>query len=267
MENFTLITGATGGLGKAFSEKCAKRGDNLVISGTKQERLDELKKEINTKYPEIKIVAMACDLSDENERVKFFDAVKKQKININFLINNAGLIVEGDFINMSDEDALKVIKVNCEGTIDFTQKVIKARDDRMPLHIITVASLAGYYPMPHMAMYAATKAMLKSFMVALALEMKDKNVFITTVCPSGIYTSDAMKEAIKAQGFNGKITANTPEQVAEFALKASKKHKIIVVPKAVNRFVKFISKFPSEKSLAKTTGRMWKKSQDKRNIK
>lgn len=267
MENYTLITGATGGLGKAFACACAKRGDNLVLSGTKQEKIDALKEEISGQFKDVKIIAKACDLSDDNERVKFFDFIKKQKININFLINNAGMIVEGDFINMSDEDALKVIKVNCEGTIDFTQKVIKMRDEKSPLHVITIASLAGYYPMPHMAMYAATKAMLKSFMVALAYEVKDKNVFITTICPSGIYTSDAMKEAIKAQGFNGKITANTPEEVAEFALKASLKHKVVAVPKAVNRFVKFVSKFPSEKSLAKTTGRMWKKSQDKRNIK
>lgn len=267
MENYTLITGATGGLGKAFALLCAKRGDNLVLSGTKQEKVDVLKKEIGDQFPEIKLIAKSCDLSDECDRLNFFEFIKSKKINVNFLINNAGLIVEGDFINMKDEDALKVIKVNCEGTVDFTQKVIKMRDQKQSLHIITVASLAGYYPMPHMAMYAATKAMLKSFMVALALEMKDQNVFVTTVCPSGIYTSDAMKEAIKAQGFNGKITANTPEEVAEFALKASKKHKVIVVPKAINRFVKFVSKFPSEKSLAKTTGRMWKKSQDKRNIK
>ena len=121
--------------------------------------------------------------------------------------------------------------------------------------------------MPYMAMYAATKAFLKSIMVALSVELKDKQVYITTICPSGIPTSDAMKEAIKAQGFNGKITMSTPEEVAKLGLKAMKKHKTVVIPKSINRFVRFVSRFASEKGLAKTTGKMWKKSQDKRNFK
>ena len=121
--------------------------------------------------------------------------------------------------------------------------------------------------MPYMNIYAATKAMLTNFMIALNYEMKGKNVFITTICPSGIPTTDAMKEAIKSQGIGGKLTMCTPEKIAALSMKASKKHKVVYVPKAINRFVKGISKLCSAQALAKIVGKRWKKSQRKRNFK
>lgn len=263
----TLITGATGGLGRAFVHECAKKGQDLVLSATNQERLEAFADELRKEYSGLNVVCKACDLSLETDRANLMAFLGQNNITIDFLINNAGYIAEGEFLAHSDEEIMKIVRVNCEGTIDLTQKIIKARDKAAPLNILTVSSMAGFYPMPYMAIYAATKAFLKSIMVALSVELKDKNVFITTICPSGIPTTDAMKDAIKAQGFNGKITMSSPEDVAKLGLKAMKKHKALVIPKSVNRFVRFVSRFAGERALAKTTGKMWKKSQDKRNFK
>lgn len=267
MDKYTLITGATGGLGGAFVNECVKRKHNLVLTGTKVAVLDAIKEKLNNENPEIKVIVKPCDLSNERDRKDFFDYLKENNIQINFLINNAGYIAEGEFLSHSDEEIIKIIRVNCEGTLDVTQKVIKARDEEDSLHIITISSLAGDYPMPYMAIYAATKSMLTNFMMALSYELKDKNVFITTVCPSGIPTTEAMKEAIKSQGMGGKMTMCTPEKVAELSMKASSKHKQLLVPKAINRFIKGISKLCSDKALAKIVGKRWKKSQAKRNFK
>ena len=127
--------------------------------------------------------------------------------------------------------------------------------------------MAGYYPMPNMATYAATKAMLKNFMIALSKEMKGKGVYVTTICPSGIPTTDAMKEAIKSQGVAGKMTACSPEKVAKISMKASRKHKTVVVPKLVNKFILILSNLVGDRALSSVTGRMWKKSQEKRGFK
>ncbi len=267
MEIFTLITGATGVLGGAFARKCAENGNNLILTGSNQVKLDKIENEIKTNFPNLKVLAKTCDLSDEMSRKNFFDFIDESEAKVNMLVNNAGYIAEGDFLSFSDEEVLKIIRVNCEGTTDFTQKVIKSRDDRMPLSIITISSMAGDYPMPHMSMYSATKAMLTNLMVALNDEMKGKNVFVTTICPSGIPTTDAMKEAIKAQGFGGKITACSPEKIAEIALKASKKHKVIVRPKTINKFLCAISRPISEKTKSRIVGKRWKKSQKKRERK
>ncbi len=263
---YTLITGSTGGLGGAFAHECAKRGDNLFLTGTNQTKLDKIVADITATYPSIRVMSRTCDLSVAEDRSEFVDYLKTNNVQVNFLINNAGYIAEGEFLRHSDEEVIKIIRVNCEGTVDITQKIIKNRDQSCPLHIITVASLAADYPMPYMAIYSATKAMLKNFMVALNYELRGKNVFITTICPSGIPTTDAMKEAIKAQGMAGKMTMSLPEDVAKLALKASAKRKVVVVPKGINRFIKGISKPLSENALAKVVGKRWKKSQDKRNF-
>ena len=142
MAFFTLITGATGGLGSAFVRECAKRGDNLILTGTKANVLESICQEIQNEFPNIKVICRTCDISSEAERAEFFNFLKSENKQINFLINNAGYIAEGEFLSHLDQEIMKIIRVNCEGTIDITQKVIKARVESEPLHIVTVASMA-----------------------------------------------------------------------------------------------------------------------------
>lgn len=267
MAVYSLITGATGGLGKAFVFECANRGDNLILTGSNQTKLDRIVDDVKAAFPGANIFSKTCDLSSLDSRNEFFNFIEENNLKINFLINNAGAIIEGEFISHSNEEILRAIRVNCEGTIDITQRVIKKRNKDESLHIVTIASMAGYYPMPYMATYAATKAMLKNFMIALNKEMKGKNVFITTICPSGIPTTDAMKEAIKSQGIAGRMTACSPEKIAKISLKASKKHKVVVVPKIINKFILVLSNLVGDRALSSVTGRMWKKSQEKRGFK
>ena len=267
MEKFSLITGATGGLGKAFVLECAMKGDNLILTGTNQTKLDNITNEVKKDFPNIKVLSKTCDLSLSESRDEFFRFLDENEVEINFLVNNAGYIIEGEFLSHNDEEIIKAIRVNCEGTVDMTQRVIKRRNLEEKLNIITVSSMAGYYPMPYMAIYAGTKALLKNLMIALNKEMKGKNVYITTVCPSGIPTTDAMKEAIKSQGVAGKMTACSPEKIAKISMKASKKHKVVVVPKTINKLIVVLSGIVGDKGLARITGRMWKKSQDKRGFK
>ena len=125
---------------------------------------------------------------------------------------------------------------------------------------------SAFQPIPHMGVYAATKSFLLSIMTAIAIELKDKNVAVTTSCPSGMATTDAMKESIKSMGLNGKLTTLSAIKVAKISLKALKKKKIIVVPGAFNKFVEAVSRPFTQTFLAKTTGKMWKKSQAKRHF-
>ena len=103
-------------------------------------------------------------------------------------------------------------------------------------------------------------------MTALKVEWKNKNIVVTTICPSGMATNKEMAESIKSMGFNGKITTLPAEKVAKSGLKALKKKKAIVIPGAMNKIIYFFSKFFSPYFLAKTTGKIWKKSQQKRGF-
>ena len=192
--------------------------------------------------------------------------IKKSKLVVNKLINNAGVIIEGDLLKFSNDEIENAIMVNCVGTIDLTRKIFENRCENQKLEILTVSSQASFQPMPHMAVYGATKSFLTSMMTALKVEWKDKNVVVTTLCPSGMPTNKEMIESIKSMGFNGKITTLPAEKVAKIALKALKKKKSIVVPGVINRVIYFFSKLCSPYFLAKTTGKIWKKSQQKRGF-
>ena len=270
MKNFTMITGSCGGLGGAFVELCLKNKENLLLSGTNQARLDKLVEGLKEKYQEelsvIEMKTIVCDISKLEDRENVVEFIKKENIAVTRLINNAGFIIEGDLLRFEDDEILKAIDINCKGTLDLTQKIIKARDESQKLEILTVASLASVYPIPHMAVYAATKSFLVSMMTALSVELKDKNIVFSTVCPSGIATTDAMKESIKSMGLGGKLTTLSTEKIAKIALKGLKKKKAIVVPGVINKLISVVSKVFSLKFLAKTTGRMWKKSQSKRGF-
>lgn len=264
MDYYTLITGASGFLGSAFARECASLGHNLILTGTNGVKLDKIVSEIESGYKNVKVLSKICDLSKSESRNEFFEYIKENNASVNLLINNAGYIAEGDFLSFQEQDLLNIIRVNCEGTVDVTQKVIRMKGEH-PLSIITISSMAGDYPMPHMSMYSATKAMLTNLMVSLAYEVKSQGIYVTTICPSGIPTTKAMQDAIKSQGFGGKITACSPEKIVKVALKASKKHKILVRPKMINAFLGVISRPLSEKFKAKIVGKRWEKSNKKRN--
>ena len=270
MKNYTLITGACGGLGKSFVKLCLKNKENLLITGTSEKKieilLEELKNEFGDEFKNLDIKSVVCDLSKKANRENLIKFIIENNICINKLINNAGLIIEGDLLRFEDDEILKAIEINCVGTLDLTQKIIKIRDENQKLEILNVASVAAYYPIPHMAVYAATKALLISIMTALSVELKNKNIVICNVCPGGMATSDAMKASIKSMGIGGKLSTLSTDKVAKIALKALKKKKANVVPGFFNKVLAFLSRLFSKKFMAKSSGKIYAKSQAKRNF-
>ena len=265
-DNFTLITGACGGLGRAFVEACAENGENLLLSGTNINRLMELNQIVNKRYPNIITKIFKCDLANKDEREKFLNFILENNVNVNRLINNAGVIIEGDMEKFSDEDIENAIMVNCVGTVDLTKKILRIRDKSEKTEILTISSLASNYAIPHMAVYSATKAFLTSIMLALSYEYKNHNVVFSTVCPSGMNTTKEMKESIKSMGIGGKLSAVKIDKVVKCSLIGLKKRKKIIIPGGFNKLLNLASKPFSKSFLAKQTGKIYKKSQLKRKI-
>ena len=268
MDNkYTLITGATGGLGNAFCRELAKLNHNLIITGTRQDKLDKWKKTLLSDFPTLKIEVCPCDLSNENSRQDFFEYLNKNKFSISMLINNAGYITEGSIKYSSIDNLLKCIRVNCEGVIHLTKYILDNKKQDEKLNIITISSMAGDYPMPYMAIYSATKAMESNFMTSLRLEYKKDNVQVLVVKPGAIATSQDMIEAIKAQGLKGRLSAVPADKIAKQSIKKSLKGKKTYIPGFFNKLTEFASKFATTNFQAKCVAKMWKKSQNKRNIK
>ena len=224
---YALITGATGGLGKAFAYAAAKRGYVLLLTGRSQEKLQTLQAELQNKYPDISTRIYAADLSDEGSRIAMTEKIKGENIRLSLLANVAGADIQQSLQEYTQEKIAFQCRVNFEAAVSLCHFAIENKAER--LEIVNVSSVSGIYPMPYFAIYSATKGALTSFSQSLRAEMKGKNVAVTAILPGAMPTREDIKQQIKGQGLWGKLAAKSPEEVAEKSLKAVRKNKRKVI--------------------------------------
>ena len=222
-KEFAWITGATGGLGKAFVYALAERGDNLLLTGRSEEKLSALKADLEEKYPQIDVRVYLADLSSEDSRRMMMEGITADGVEISTLVNVAGADVQKGLTEYTQEKIAFQCRVNFEAAVSMCRFAIEHKAAR--LEIVNVSSVSGIYPMPYFAIYSATKGALTSFSQSLRAEMKGKNVAVTAILPGAMPTRDDIKEQIKGQGLWGKLAAMTPEAVAKASLKAVRKNK------------------------------------------
>ena len=222
-KGYALITGATGGLGKAFVYVLAERGENLLLTGRSEEKLSALKAEIAEKFPQVQVRTYPADLANEGSRYAMMEQISLDGVKISTLVNVAGADVQKGLVEYTQEKIAFQCRVNFESAVSMCRFAIEHKAER--LEIVNVSSVSGIYPMPYFAIYSATKGALTSFSQSLRAEMKGKNVAVTAILPGAMPTRDDIKEQIKGQGLWGKLAAKTPDSVARASLKAVRKNK------------------------------------------
>lgn len=253
---YTFISGATGGIGGAFAEKCAAQGCDLFLTGRSDVKLNALKDKIVKEFG-VNVKYFACDLADERSRAKMLEYIDGENVKFDRILNVAGVDVQKAFTDYTYEKLLFQVRVNAEATLSLTHALIGKMEGKG--EILTVSSMSGVSPMPYFAVYSATKAMLTNFFTALHYELKEKGIKVTVVLPGGVYTRPDVVEAIKLQGLWGKISAKTPEYVAIKSLKALKKNKVKYVPGVFNKVLYFIMKITPAPIVLHFIARRWKK--------
>ena len=232
---YALITGATGGLGKAFVYALAKKGYKLILTGRSEEKLALLKAELLQNY-NLPIHTIPADLSSEQSRGALMQEIRAKGLALSMLVNVAGADVQKAFAQYSQEKLTFQCRVNFEASVALCNFAIANKAEK--LEIINISSVSGIYPMPYFAIYSATKGALTSFSVALREEMKGKGVSVTAVLPGAMPTREDIKEQIKGQGAWGKLAVKSPEWVAEYSIKAVQKNKRKVIPGFWNKVMR-----------------------------
>ena len=226
-KKYALITGATGGLGKAFVYEAAKQGYALLLTGRSEEKLRLLTEELQKMYPDTETHVYAADLSSTESRKALMDGIAKEGFKISLLANVAGADIQKGLIEYTEEKIAFQCRVNFEAAVSLCRFAIENKAER--LEIVNVSSVSGIYPMPYFAIYSATKGALTSFSQSLREEMKGKGVYVTAVLPGAMPTREDIKAQIKGQGLWGRMAVKTPEQVAKASLKAVRKNKRKVI--------------------------------------
>ncbi|AFZ58738.1 SDR family oxidoreductase [Anabaena cylindrica FACHB-243] len=253
-----LITGASGGIGKAFAEELAARKTNLVLVARSVEKLTQIATQLQQKH-QIQVEVIAKDLTEPNATNDVFDAIKTKGLTIDLLVNNAGFGDYGDFAEREGERQLNMIQLNIIALVDLTHKFLPLMRQRRSGSIINVSSIAGFQPMPYLSVYAATKAFVLSFSEALWAENRDYGVHVLVVCP-GPTETDFFTEArfpSTLAGSNNKIA--TPEEVVRDALKALEKGDSTVVSGGLaNQLIVNMHRFLPRESLVSAIARQFK---------
>ena len=226
-KNYALITGATGGLGKAFVYEAAKDGYSLLLTGRSQEKLVALREALIGQFPNMEVRLYAADLSSTDSRNQLMRKIEEEGLKISLLANVAGADIQKGLTEYTEEKICFQCRVNFEAAVSLCRFAIERKSDS--LNIINVSSVSGIYPMPYFAIYSATKGALTSFSQALRQEMKGKGVRVTVILPGAMPTREDIKQQIKGQGLWGRLAAKTPQSVARIALNAVGKNKRKVI--------------------------------------
>ncbi|MBN2878240.1 MAG: SDR family NAD(P)-dependent oxidoreductase [Clostridia bacterium] len=255
MTNYTLITGAAGGLGSAFAHECASRGQNLLLTDIDTEKLENLIIKIEAEHKHIDIKYLSSDLTDTDERKRLFDYITDSKLNINLAVNVAGLDYEGLIYSLSSEKVSTMCRLNLEAAYDITRFVMtNAKAEKY--HIINTASLAGFYPMPYKALYAATKSAVIRFSMALREEAGGRGN-VLALCPAGLRTTPEVCARIDSQGFMGRITTIATDKVAKGAINRVLRNRAVYIPGIINSAMLAAASILPEAATAKIIYRRW----------
>ncbi len=201
-----LVTGATGGIGSAIAKALAKQGAKLVLSSTKEERLQELAAEIggDVKY-------IACNLSDAVAVDALFDKAEELVGQIDILVCNAGITKDNLILRMKDDDFNHVLDVNLKSTFILNRNAIKKMMRRKYGRIINIASVVGVTGNPGQCNYVASKAGMIGMTKSLAQEVATRGITLNCVAPGFIQSpmtdilNDQQREAILAKIPAGKM--------------------------------------------------------------
>lgn len=257
----TLITGASGGIGEAFARQLAKDGHHLLLVARSADKLKALSEQLSQQY-NITAHYLAIDLAKSGSDQLVANAVLEKDLQVDWLINNAGIGGGGDFLEYSPDDYFNMMHLNMDAMIALTHRFLPAMRARKTGTIINVGSMAGFNGIPYMNVYAATKGFVMYFTQALWEENRLYNIQTMLLCPGATETGffDAAKIGKERKRFFSSKKMETPEQVVAAAMKGLSKHSMLTISGFQNKLMKSILRFIPVKAGLKMYGNMMRKN-------
>lgn len=186
-DQWGLVTGASSGIGKEFARQLAARGMHLVLSARRQDLLEELSRELDTRHG-TKSVIVPGDLADPSFPRQLYETVQEQNLDIQLLVNNAGVGQVGTIQDADLDRIMQMIDLNIRSLTELTYLFLKDMLARQEGAIINVSSVAAFQPVAYMPVYSASKAYVLHFSEALWAETRDQGVTVMALCPGTTQT-------------------------------------------------------------------------------
>jgi len=240
-DRYALVTGASSGIGYELAKRLAKDGKSLVVTARNQNRLEELKTEVESKYG-TSVRVLPKDLSDAEAPAEIFSELEKERIYVDVLVNNAGFGIYGMFSETDIQKELEMIQVNTASLIHLTRLFLKRMLEDRSGSILNVASICAFLPTPLESVYCSTKAFVLHFSEALANELRGTGVSVTCLCP-GLVKTEFHKRAHMEHTRVAKRKMIDAATFAEYSYRALKKRELIVIPGLIFKFAPLFARF------------------------
>ena len=250
-----LITGASSGIGKETAYVYAEKKYNLILVARRKENLEKIKQEIEKKH-QVSVSIFVIDLSKTDSAELLYKMTSENSLNVDILINNAGFGINGQFkdIDINDEEGMLIL--NMVTLTKLTKLYLKDMLSQESGHIINIASTAAFQGIPDFATYAATKAYVLHFSEALAVELENTNVKVTTICPGATQSEFASTAKVGNLGLFSE--APTSQELAEFTFKAMQKGQVTAIHGFKNNLMVFSLRTSPRNLVTKIAGKMMK---------
>jgi short-subunit dehydrogenase len=262
LKKTALITGASSGLGNEFCRLFAQDNYNLVLVARNKSGLEKLANELEEKY-KIFVKIIVKDLSEDSAAEEIFNETQADKLFINILVNNAGFGQYGNFLETELAHEIKMIQVNIITLTKLTKLYSREMGNNGGGKILNVASTAAFLPGPFMAVYYATKAYVLNFSEALAKELSDSGITVTTFCPGTTKTNFHKNADIEINGTIKEKIIMEAEDAARQGYDGLKGGKSLVIPGVRNKLLTFGIKLVPRKFSMSIINKIQKKSESK----
>ncbi|MEQ9617944.1 MAG: SDR family oxidoreductase [Deltaproteobacteria bacterium] len=233
-----LITGASSGIGWELAKLFASDNSNLVLVARREDRLGELADLLKSEFG-VDVFILPTDLSKKTAPRQIFSKLRKERIQIDVLVNNAGFGARGSVLELGADLQMDMIHVNVAALTHLTRLFLPGIVERGRGGILNVASLAGFQPGPNLAVYYATKAYVLSFTEALSEEITDPNIKITCLAPGPVRTEFGSKSKLD-DSLLFKLSLMDVGPVAKTAYEGFRKGKVIIVPGVKQKITPFM---------------------------
>lgn len=243
MENstFTLVTGASSGIGKEIAWYCGSLGMNLILVSLPDERLDQVATEIAEKHS-VKVVYFQTDLTKLDAPEEVFNWTQTKGLDVDILVNNAGVAGASVFESSDIEYIDTRIMLNIRALVMLSRLFLPVLKTHQKSYVLNVGSMAGFFPIPYKCMYSASKAFVMYFSKALRHELKGTGVSVSVLCPNGVRTNPTTDARINSHGRIGHWTELNAGVVARKAIDGMLKNHSIIIPGRINHFLLILNR-------------------------
>ena len=238
-----LITGASSGIGAALAQRFARAGHRLVLVARTETKLQALATSLAAEHG-VRVSVEPVDLARRDAARDLASALKRKSIDVDVLVNNAGVLHQGEFAAMPAERHRDLIDLNVSALTAMLAYFLPGMLARGRGRVLNVASIAAFQPIPMLATYAATKAYVLSLTESLADELAGTGVTVTALCP-GITDTQMLSDAVAANARLARLPGfliGDVAEVAEEGYQACMKGDAIRVPGVVNQAVTLASR-------------------------